>query len=298
MAKKETLEEQNKFDPSALISLYEIDARSLNGPLLRFHAGVNGKYESIIFDGIEYTAFPMEISDVETDGKGTLPRIKVTGSNVKGILSAFLINTNNLIGARFIRRRVFARFLDSANFPNGKNPFGTPDPTAAYADEIFYVNRKIQETAEVVQFECVTPLELDNVKLPNRLVFANLCPFKYRDSLTCGYSGPPITDRFSKSFTGVYGFTLSNEGVWLNTGVYNQGQYVYRTSEIDQTYGQTFVFVCSRNGASGIDNDPLFDSSSWVMDACPHNLLGCKTHYPTGALQYGGFAGASRSKFV
>ena len=298
MPKIDTITEQNKFAPSALLQLFELDARSINGSRLYFHAGVNGNYEPVIFDGIEYTPFPIEVEDMEIDGKGTLPRIKVAASNVNGVLSLILAKTSNLIGAKIIRRKVFARFIDDENWPFNTNPYGTADPNAAYEDEIFYINRKIKEDRISVEFEGVTPLELDDVQLPSRPALATVCPFKYRNARTCGYSGPPVSDKFGKTFTGDYSFTLSDQGNWSPSTSYNQGQYVVRTSEIDQTHGQSFVFVCSSNGTAGIDNDPLFNQSKWIMDACPHSTFGCKLHFPTGALPFGGFMGLARSNFM
>lgn len=297
MPQDNVIVEQNSFSPSALLQLFELDARSINGSRLYFHPGVNGKYEPVIFNGIEYTPFPIEVSDMEIDGKGTLPRISIKAANVNGVLSLILANSSNLIGAKLIRRRVFARFIDDANWKNNSNPYGTADPNAAYEDEIFYINRKVSENREMVEFEGVTPLELDDVKLPNRPILAGVCPFKYRHGKTCGYTAGPVCDRFGKTFTGDYGYTLSDQGTWSPSTTYTVGQYVVRVSEIDQTYGDSFVFVCKTNGTVGTSNDPLFNQSNWIMDACPHTTFGCKLHFPTGALNYGGFLGVNKGRF-
>lgn len=293
----EVLKEQSKFDPSTLLSLFELDARSVNGSRLYFHAGVNGRYEPVVFDGIEYTPFPIEITDVEIDGKGTLPRIKIMASNINGILSLILSEASNLIGAKIIRRKVYARYIDDVNWPYGNNPYGSADPTAAYADEIFHINRKVRENRDVVEFEGVTPLELDNVMLPNRTMHANICAFKYRHQKTCGYNGPPVSDRFGKTFTGDYAYTLVDQGEWSESTSYNQGDYVYKLSTIDQTKGKSFFFVAKENGVSGAANDPMFNQNKWMMDACPHSIYGCKIHFLTGALPYGGFIGLNRGGF-
>ncbi len=290
-------------NPSSLLNLYEIDSRyiSVNGQRFFFHAGVNGLYQPVIFDGITYTPLPIEVTDMMIDGKGTLPRPKLTCSNINGFMSQFLLTEGDLVGARFVRRRVFARFIDGANFTNGVNPFGTPDPTAAYDDEIYFVNRKVREDPNSIELEMCSPFELENVQLPRRPILAINCPFAYRDPETCGYVGAPISDRFGKSFTAVapggYGFTLSAKGVWSSAVTYQIGDYVSVVSQNDFTYGQTFFYVCSSANTTGSANNPQFNSANWVADACPHTLLGCTSHF-SSPLPFGGQPGVARSSYT
>ncbi len=303
MALKSTNAESYAFAPSVLLSLYEIDSRyvSVNGSILRFHAGVNGLYTPVVFNGQTYTAFPIELSSFETPGQGTLARPKLRVSNINGYISQFLLTQGDLVGSRFTIKRVYARFIDSANFAGGVNPFGTPNPAAAYEDEIFFVNRKVTENPQYVEFELATPFELDNVQLPRRVATATVCMARpYRDPETCGYSGPPLMDRFGQLFgPGGYGFnTLANQGFYSTGVTYQTGDYVSIISQNDFSYGDTFVYVCSVPNTQGSFNNPQFNSANWIADACPHNPSGCKSHFPTGPLPIISFPGISRSNFV
>jgi len=302
MAQQQVNAEATLGNPSALISLYELDARYISaaGQQFFFHPGVNGLLQPVTYNGITYTPYPVEITQMEMPGNGSLPRPKVRAANINGFLSQFLLTEGDLVGAKFIRRRVYARFLDNSNFPNNVNPFGTPDPTAAYDDEIFYINRKVTENQELVEFECVTPLELDNVQIPYRKVLGTVCPFRFRDAETCGYTSfNAVCDRFGKTFSGAgtsgYGFTgMVYTGAW-NSGVnYGSGTVVSIVSQNDFTYGQTFVYVCRVDNTSGISNNPQFNTTNWIPDACPHNLLGCGLHYPNGQLPAGFFPAVAR----
>jgi len=49
------------------------------------------------------------------------------------------------------------------------NPLGTPDPTAEFPQEIFYLDRKVSENRDIVQWEAISALDLANVKLPKRI---------------------------------------------------------------------------------------------------------------------------------
>lgn len=292
------------FNPSALLSFYEIDSRYISsfGQQFFFHAGVNGLYQSVIFDNVTYVPFPIEVTDMLLDGKGTTPRPKLTVSNINGFMSQFLLTEGDLVGARFVRRRVFARFIDSANFAGGTNPFGIPDPLAAYDDEIYYINRKVTENPNVVEFECVTPFELDNVQLPARPMLATNCSFVFRDQETCGYNGAPVSDQWGKLFAasvpGGYGFTLSDKGYWSAAVTYQIGDYVTIISQGDFTNGDILVYVCQTANTTGTTNNPQFNQTNWITDACPHNLLGCKAHFASGPLPIGSFFGTSRASYV
>ena len=49
------------------------------------------------------------------------------------------------------------------------NPFGTPSSNK-FPDEIFFLDRKIVENREVVQYELVSALDLANVRVPKRQI--------------------------------------------------------------------------------------------------------------------------------
>lgn len=300
MAQQKVNQEIAKLTPSALLELFEIDGRNIGVPnIIYFHAGTNSLLQPVVFNSITYYPFPIEVAGFEIDGKGTLPRPRVTCANVKGLISNYLLRWNNLIGAKFTRRRVFLKYIDASNFPGGVNPYGVSDVNAAFPDEIFKVLRKVQENKEVVEFELGTPLEVDNVKLPKRPIYATVCPFRYRDPLTCGYTGDPVADRANKVFgVGGYGYTLVNQGAWSAVPTYNQGDFVYVTSSLDENVGEQFFFVCRVNGTVGESNNPLTNATNWIADVCPRSIAGCKLRFPTGSLPFGGFPGVAKGGFI
>ena len=69
----------------------------------------------------------------------------------------------------------------------------TEDPTAEFADEIWYIDRKAIETNTYIQFELTAAHDVQGVKLPSRSVLSNGCPWKYRGT-ECGYSGTNYFD--------------------------------------------------------------------------------------------------------
>ena len=57
-----------------------------------------------------------------------------------------------------------------------QTPYGTPDPTAEFPQEIYFLDRKITENRDVVQWEAISALDLVNVKLPKRIATRDIFP--------------------------------------------------------------------------------------------------------------------------
>ena len=56
------------------------------------------------------------------------------------------------------------------------NPYGTPDPTAEFPQEIYFLDRKVTENRNLVTWEAQSALDLVNVKLPGRIATKDLFP--------------------------------------------------------------------------------------------------------------------------
>ena len=178
--------ELQKINPSSLIELFTVTLdSSLHGAttVYRFHAGSNmNSSGELIWDGNSYQRFPVKAEGFEFTGKGQIPRPKFTVSNALGTITALmaLVNQttsgNDLTGAKFTRIRTLARYIDAANFTGGTNPFGTPDTSSKLPDEIYFIDRKLSENIDFVEFELVSELDLLNLRLPRRQVTRDLFP--------------------------------------------------------------------------------------------------------------------------
>jgi lambda family phage minor tail protein L len=95
---------------------------------------------------------------------------------------------DGLEGAKFTRIRTLGRYLDGVNFPGGTNPYGSPDPTAEFPREIYYIDRKAAENRDLIEFELASAFDLIGVRAPKRQCIANICQWVYK-STECSYSG-------------------------------------------------------------------------------------------------------------
>ena len=175
-----------KVNPSAIIELFMLTLdNALHGAttVYRFHAGTNlNANGKIVWDGNDYLRFPVQAIGFAYQ-RGQLPRPTLTVSNMGSpSISAILLTVNqttagnDLTGAKVVRIRTMARFLAAANFSGATNPFGTPDPTAEFPQEIYYIDRKKSENREVVSWELAAVFDLAGIRSPKRQCTRSLFP--------------------------------------------------------------------------------------------------------------------------
>ena len=164
-------------NPSAIIELFTLALdSSLHGAstVYRFHTGSSLKDNGeVVWAGNSYQRFPIKAEGFAFR-QGQLPRPTLTVSNALGTITAILLNVNStttgndLTGATVTRIRTLARFIDAVNFPGNINPYGTPDNTAEFPQEIYKIDRKSAENREIVQFELASVFDLAGIRAPQR----------------------------------------------------------------------------------------------------------------------------------
>lgn len=76
-----------------------------------------------------------------------------------------------------------------------RNP--TADPNEHFPDEIWFIERKVSEDFETVEFELTTAIDLNGEQLPGRQIIAGMCGWIIRGGYRgpyCGYTGPAVAD--------------------------------------------------------------------------------------------------------
>ena len=184
-------EELLKSSPFAIIELFELHLnQEIHGSetVFRFYNGVVVQTQTgeIVYNGNTYLAIPIEAEGFEyTAGQTGFPRPTLRVGNLFSVVSALMLNVNettfgnDLTGAKVVRIRTLSRFLDGVNFDNDTNPYGTPSGEQM-PQEVYFVNRKIVENRDVVEFELAAKLDLENIKAPKRQCLANVCQWEYK----------------------------------------------------------------------------------------------------------------------
>ena len=175
--------------PSAIIELFEMTLDStLHGSTdtYRWHNGANANVSgNIVWNGNSYVRLPIKAEGFEYSNTGTLPRPTLTISNLDGVMTTLLLLVNattagnDLGGATVKRIRTLKKYLDGE---------AAADPHAKFPDEVWYVDRKANESRDSVSFELASKFDLVGIMIPKRQIIANICQWKYRSS-ECGYTG-------------------------------------------------------------------------------------------------------------
>jgi lambda family phage minor tail protein L len=305
--------------PSAIIELFELalDAtKHGSSDVYRFHAGssMNNNGE-IVWNGNSYLRYPVEAEGFEYSGNGQLPRPKIRVSNVLSTVTAIMLSLpSGLEGARVTRVRTLARYLDNSNWAGG-NPYGTPDPTAEFPREIYYIDRKTVETRELVEFELAAVFDLAGVRAPKRQCIGNICQWQYKSAecsyipaysnnlstqyVTAGYYAGAfinITGAFNPTFyLAAYpdvvaaGYTaVTAYQHWINYGLY-EGRYGNAGGPFDPS--QYLAMYPNLSGLVYFDeNDTPVGAAS--ADVCGKRLDSCKARFGSSAeLPFGSFPG-------
>lgn len=102
----------------SVVELFELDATALGGAISRFHAGTNEYKNTVVWQGQSYLPWPIKVEGFEWSGEGSPPRPKMAISNQGGIISALVVNYQDLVGAKLTRKKTLVKYLDSVNFNN------------------------------------------------------------------------------------------------------------------------------------------------------------------------------------
>lgn len=308
--------------PSAIIELFELQLNTTQhgtNDVYRFHAGTSlNSNGEVVWNGYSYLRYPVEAEGFEYTGKGTLPRPRIRCSNILSTITAILAALpNGLEGAKVTRIRTLARYLDDVNFPGGVNPLGTPDPTAEFPRECFFIDRKIAETRDVVEYEMCAAFDLAGVRAPKRQCVSNICQWVYRSN-ECGYSPTSLEARPLREHYGTNGYF---EGRNINSaGQFNATFYLatyadlvaagYTVANVNNHYRLNGIW----EGRSGNTGGP-FDVSYYLttypdlnvivyfnesdqgvsnpaLDVCGKRLNSCKARFgSTAELPFGSYPG-------
>lgn len=178
------------------VELFQIDARAIGGPVYYMTNDKGADGNPIMWGGQEYTPTPIEAEGFEWNGQGALPQPKIRVANVTRLLSAAILDYNELLGAVVTRFVTFAKFLDDGD---------ETDPNAWLTKDVYKINRKSAQTNKIVEWELAAALDQEGKVIPGRQILRNACTHIYRTynsttgqfdytRATCPYAGASTFD--------------------------------------------------------------------------------------------------------
>lgn len=305
-----------ELQPSALLEFFVVYPNYVEKPQRKryFHGGsVFG--QKIVWQGQTYMPIPVEVEGFETTSNGQLPRPKIRFSNKEFFMTHIIDKNDDFKHARVIRKRTFVKYLDDVNFSDGTNPWGTADSSAELSSETFLVGQKTAENRVFVEFELISPLDIDNLDITRRIIMSRYCAWQYRGD-GCNYTGQPVAD--------VNNAALSYSGTWSDDKKDPDLEWEASTSEDDPEVTKysagDWVFIENKNviirsplnpnvkktlkiwyrAKKTIKHKNNFtppndNDDFWAKDDCSKTVTGCKLRFgENGILPFGGFPGTDK----
>lgn len=167
-----TLTQTTELLQNELIDLFEIDMSSYSVDNIRFYNGLNFKHKNLVYNNLEYQAYPCEFKGLSFSSGGTSSRPTLDVANINKFVTYLALNYDSLVGLKVYRRQVYTNFLDSVNFTDGNEQ---ADPNCAVTS-IFIIESLKSINNKVATFELSLPCELDGLKLPKRVMLVKDFP--------------------------------------------------------------------------------------------------------------------------
>jgi len=155
-----------------MIFLYEIDLSNVSdGLILYFTEGTLEDYTAIEFNSRTYVPIQIETEGFDITGEGQLPRPRIRVSNALLTFQSFVITWDDMLGAKFTRRRTLRKYLDDGSEAN---------PAAEFPQEIFVIQQKTEHNKYLIEFELAAYMDFEGVAIPKRQIIRDFCSYQYR----------------------------------------------------------------------------------------------------------------------
>lgn len=313
----------------SLIELFEITLKNQTTPIALLTAGLDADSKNIYFptaDGTsleEYVAIPIDISDTKIDSEGPQNRPTLSMANLVALGRTIvdnddgdsdettwsaLLQANNIykaediIGAKVVYRRTLLkktyRQTDVAGWTTT-----LPDE---FPSSTYIIDRLKTETAIAVSYELASPFDLENVKLPNRVVVGKYCPWKYQGIAIDGLQGGSGCTWTNTTDQGSYydiDDNLITDDIATISAYSAASSYAVGDKVKTTTNGFVKIWEAIVAVPTSFDAPPETSAAYWKrIDVCGKLISSCKARYHgTGgdenrarSLPFGGFPGTRK----
>jgi lambda family phage minor tail protein L len=271
---------------SPFVDLFELKLDDSN--TLYFHPGVEEDLSTVQFRDHSspyavrtYEAMPIVMEGLELKADGAAARPTFTIANILNKFSSLSgsYTNNSLVGKSLIRRRTLKKHLQGEPEAGANGTPPTEFPIIKYI-----IDRIASESAAIVTFEVIVPYDLQNIKIPRRVVVGKYCSWEYQGAAKgrggCTYNTKSTLQRLNNIDTTndsiVRGFlnffNLDNKPLILNTRLdaatttWATGQSYTKDSYVTDG-GKSWQAQLVHTSATA--NKPSLTSSFWT-EAVPY----------------------------
>lgn len=183
-----------------LVELFTIDPTPINAGAAVFYvtpqteaAGGGTFAPTVTRGGQAYYGAPIDGEGFERGGEGAMAQPVVRVANVSNLLSPWVWNAEDMLGAKITRLVVLEQWLD-----------GEPqaDATAYITQDVYFIEQKTRHDHEGIEWRLRAATDRSDQRLPARLALPT-CQLRYRvwdgaafdyTAATCPYTGGSVFD--------------------------------------------------------------------------------------------------------
>ena len=327
-----------KSIPSLSTQAAEIGFTGAVDNVLRFHNNVKVFNSKIKWNGNDYYPIPIQATGFETSSKGTLPTPVLTiasqteeGVHLLSLLKHEILKYGDIVGCKVTRRRTFAKYLDWENFEFNTAPPANPrdrkfsprlqelpagyepDPNAELPKDVYFIERKSAENKNTIQYQLSSVLDLEGVKIPQRVVISDRCNWEYRGP-GCWYQhaydtetknanskpieqvpvlqkaqltteefqlpddAPPVATYKNEIIDGIVGEALPQNSIssYGDQGPWNKDHDYNIGDYVYIEKNKVKHYFTAKKVSKGA---PPPNDQYWVADACSKTLAGCRLRW-------------------
>ena len=267
----------------------------------------------------EYFAVPISIEGVEINGAGASPRPSLRVANIPTLTRSIsnnddgtddeetlysilvdegLSKNEDLLNTRIdYRRTLLSNTYSSSDSDPNSSPVEFPSHT-------YIIDRVASEDNIMVDFELASPIDVEGVKVPGRVVIGRYCVWRYQGGTLNNEGGCnwPLSGngRFFDEKDQLITRSISTINTWSNSATYSAEDRVKTITD-----GHTQIWEALR--AVPVNKNPITNPSYWKrLDVCSKTLTGCKKRFQGNntddtlntavSLPFGGFPGSRKFK--
>lgn len=325
----------------ALVTLFEITLPS--GTIVYFFDGLDDGTNNIYFPEKtitnsaynlkEYIAIPIEVEGIAVASSGASNRPTLSVANIpilsrsiannsdgvddeKDILDILIsegVSTNeDLLNSKVvIRKTLLGKTYSYSDLPSVSNP------PMEFPSQTYVIDRVAAENNMMVQFELASPMDIEGVMLPNRVVIGKYCPWRYQGHYIPDADGNSSEDggciwpldssgRFFDKEDNIITKNISSIPTYDSSTSNVSRALGYKTKTI--TNGHTEIWQTIRVVPAETSNgqyNPRSSKGYWTrIDVCGKTLNSCKIRFQGNnsdetlntsfVLPFGGFPGAKQ----
>lgn len=293
----------------SLVELFELELAT-SGQTFYFHNGLDYENktigENIYFPNKagtvlnEYVAFPIKIENLGVNSTGAETRPTLTLANIPALARTYrsvppltesgyedettilavlqeqgILSTDDLLYSKLTYRTTLLKYTYRLN--------DTATIGTEYPSSVFYLERISGDNNKVLEFELISPADLEGLNLPNRVVVGKYCSWEYQGAQQ--YRGGCTVDKnsfyrwFDKDDQLIWAGSPSASpySTYNSSTTYSIGDIV---RHVHPTLGGWRFYRALLPSSSSERRDPVQFPFYWErLDVCSKTLRGCKLRF-------------------